>query len=333
MSQADNIVRWGVLGTARIAAKVGMGIREADGAELTAVASRSAEAAEQWAAEHGAKRSYGSYEALLEDPELDAVYIPLPPFLHREWTIKAAEHGKHVLCEKPLAVNATDAAEMAAACREHDVQLMDGVMWLHHPRADDMRAPLRDGTLGELRHLTAAFTFNWDVVPEDDFRLDRDAGGGSLLDLGWYCVGAALWAFDDVPERVYGTARFYRDVDMHFTGLLWFSGGRMATVSCGFDTVRRRWFEVAGTQASLICDDFARPWDLHKARFWLHGDAGKMEERQSAAAVQEACMIEDFGAIVRSGALEPHWPEIAVATQRVTDALDRSARTGEAVEL
>jgi len=333
MSQAEQKIRWGILGTARIATKVGKAIRGAAGAELAAIASRSSDRAADWAAEHGATRSYGSYEALLDDPGIQAVYVPLPPALHVEWTIRAAERGKHVLCEKPLARNAHETREMAAACREHDVQLMDGVMWLHHPRTADMARQIQEGALGRLRRVTSSFTFHWATVPMDDIRLSREMGGGSLLDLGWYCVGATLWAFGDMPRRVYGTARFCNDVDMNFSGMMWFDDERMASFDCGFDTEMRKWFEVAGTEASLVCDDFTNPWDVDNPRFWLHNSTGTIAERIAEPIIQEVRMIEDFGVLVRSGELDPHWPETAIATQRVCDALDQSARTGQPVEV
>ncbi len=333
MTQSRRTVRWGVLGTARIATKVGAAIRRARGSELAAIASRSNEKAVSWANEHGAARSHASYDALLNDPNVDAIYIPLPPTLHAEWTIKTARQGKHVLCEKPLAMNVSEAQEMAAACREHNVQLMDGVMWAHHPRADDMLGPIQNGTLGELRRMTSTFTLHWDEIPENDLRLQRELGGGSLLDLGWYCVHATLWAFGELPLRVYATARYYRDVDMNFSGLMWFDHQRMASFDSGFDVAMRKWFEVAGTNASLICDDFSRPWNEERPRFWLHDAAGKMSEHVSDCPPQEVRMIENFCEIVRSGKLNDRWPNDAIATQRVCDALDQSARRGEVVEL
>jgi len=340
----DRVIRWGILGTARIATKVGKAIHEARGAELTAIASRSAEKAEAWAAEHGAGKTLNSYEALLDDAEIDAVYIPLPPSLHREWTIKAAEHGKHVLCEKPLALTHAETEEMVAACGQHGVQLMDGVMWYHHPRANEMRQPIQDGTLGELRRFTSAFTFCWpwlesyadltpDQIPEGEFRLARGMGGGSLYDLGWYCVGAALWAFGDEPERVFATARWRDEVDLNCSGMLWFSDHRMASFDCGFDTGMRRWMEVAGSKGSLICDDFTRPWDESKPRFWLHNSTGKAGEFVSSEIIQEVAMIEDMGEIIRSGELNPHWPAIASRTQKICEALEKSARTDQVIEI
>jgi predicted dehydrogenase len=333
MPSSNRVIRWGILGTARIATKVAAAIRKADGAELAAIASRSSQRASVWANEHGAARSVASYEALLDAADIDALYIPLPPSLHAEWTIRAAEHGKHVLCEKPLAATVAEAEDMAAACRENRVQLMDGVMWLHHPRARQMLEPIRDGSLGELKRVTSAFTFYWSKIPKDEFRLDRSLGGGALLDLGWYCVGASLWAFGELPQRVWGSARFRRDVDMNFSAVLWFDGDRVASFDCGFDVGMRKWFEVAGTAASLVCDDFTNPWDVQKARFWLHDAGGKTSEKIAPARVQEVCMIEDFCEIIRGGELSEDWPRAAVATQLVCEALDRSARGGEIVEL
>ena len=158
----------------------------------------------------------------LEDPEIDAVYIPLPNSMHREWTVRAAEAGKHVLCEKPLGLDTAEALEMADACRAHGVQLMDGVMWVHHPRADQMKRVLDDGSLGRVRRATSAFTFCFDEIPEYDIRLDPRMGGGSLGDLGWYCCRAALWAFGTLPQRVFATARYFRGVDMNLTAVLWY---------------------------------------------------------------------------------------------------------------
>src|SRR5579872_4291682 len=154
---------------------------------------------------------------MLNDSEIDAVYIPLPPSLHCEWTCRAAEQGKHVLCEKPLAPNLAEAQRMAAACRAANRQLMDGMMWVHHDRTAAMRAIFSSGELGPLKRVTSAFSINaWHLRP-DDIRFQRELGGGALGDMGWYCVGAILWAFGDLPQRVFATARFERDVDMNLS--------------------------------------------------------------------------------------------------------------------
>ncbi len=325
-------VRWGILSTANIATKVARAIHLAENADLIAVASRTEERAAAWAEKHNVPTTYGTYHALLADDSLDALYIPLPPSLHAEWTIKAAEHGKHLLCEKPLAANATEAAAMADACRQNGVQLMDGVMWVHHDRTTAMKQKLMDSTLGKLRRVTAAFTFNWDTIPVGNIRTMKEFAGGSLGDLGYYCVRAILWAFEQMPTQVFATARYKMGVDFNLAGILWFDDERIATLDCGFDTGLRKWFEVAGTRASIVCDDFTVPTTEDTARFWIHGSDGN-ERNTVEGCIQEVKMIERFSQIVQSGNLEAEWSDAAVNTMRVCDALLESDRRKEVVQL
>jgi len=326
-------VRWGILSTAHIGTKVSKAMHRAQGAEPLAVASRDLARAQTWAQAHNVPRAYGSYVALLEDPDIDAVYISLPPSLHHEWTIKAAEHGKHVLCEKPLARNAREAVEMSDACRQYTVQLMDGVMWVHHARTRAMREVLDRRELGDVRRMTAAFCFIWDEIPKDNIRLNPALAGGSLGDLGYYCCRAIWWAMQEVPVRAFATARFFQNVDFNLSGLLWFDDPCVASFDCGFDLAMRQWFEVAGTQGSLVCDDFVLPWSEEKARFWRHDGHGANTATLIENCVQEVQMIENFSEVVRTGHLEPQWTRDAIVTQRMTDALAESARTGQPVEL
>jgi len=327
-------IRWGILGTAKIAAKVARAIDLAPNAELIAIASRDHRRAASWAAARDLEHSYGSYDALLEDPEIDAVYIPLPPSLHREWTIKAAEKSKHVLCEKPLALNAAEARDMASACKDNGVQLMDGVMWIHHQRSDEIKNILTEGALGELRRLTAAFSFNGKLQNSENIRAQKELGGGSLGDLGYYCVRAIIWAFESLPTKAFATARFCDGVDFNLSALLWFEGERMATFDCGFDTVARKWFEIAGTQASLVCDDFVVPQQEALARYWIHGSSAETDSRHSVeAGIQEVRMIERFSNLAHSGKLEEKWPNDAIATMQVCDALLESAHCNQIIQL
>jgi predicted dehydrogenase len=349
-AETTRSVRWGILGTARIASKVARAIHTAHGAQLAAVASRDADRARSWLDRHtvghatadakvaflsaGAPvASYGSYLELLRQPDIDAVYLPLPPSLHCEWTCCAAQHAKHVLCEKPLAMNFAEAERMKDVCQSADRQLMDGVMWVHHERTPAMRKILSSGALGRLRRVTSAFSFNATEFRSDNIRFQRDLGGGALGDVGWYCIRATLWAFGELPERVLATARYDRDVDVNLSATLWFSGERMASFDCGFDTTWRKWFEIAGTEGSLVCDDFVNPWNIAKARFWTHDSQGTATQHDYPGCIQEVRMIEDFGKIVRSGRLDPTWVEAALDTQTVCDALARSARTGQVVEI
>lgn len=326
-------VRWGVLGTARITAKVAPGIVDSQEGELCAVASRSMEKAKAWAQQYGVAKTFDSYEALLDDPEIDAVYIPLPNSMHYEWTIKAAERKKHVLCEKPLALTAQQGREMADACRENGVQLMDGVMWYHHPRCMQMKEAVRSGKLGEHRKMTSAFSFCWHEIPENEFRTQREHGGGSLFDLGWYCVGATLQFFEGLPNRVWGAAKYRDEIDMSFQAVMWYEDGRVSSFDSAFDTGMRKWLEVAGTHGSLVCDDFVLPWPRDEFRFWVHDEEGVSETHTTPPTNQIVHMIDDFNTMVKSGQWHPEWPELSLKTQKICDALDQAARTERIVEL
>lgn len=326
-------VRWGVLGTAKIATKVGKAIQKAAGSELFAIASRDFKKAEAWAKEHAVPHAVGSYEELLASPDIDAIYIPLPTSMHAEWTIKAAEQGKHVLCEKPLAMSMDEAREMASACQANNVQLMDGIMWVHHARAAAMRKVLQAEELGTLRRVTSAFTFQGRTMPAENIRLNRALGGGALGDLGWYCTRGILFAFGEMPLRVFATARYEQEVEISLSAILWFSDNRMASFDCGFETTFRNWIEIAGTDASLVCDDFVLPWSDEEARFWIHGEEGKKSQEAIKGCVQEVQMIEDFCAIVSSGTPDYRWTQAALQTQLVVDAIDRSARSGRVLDV
>ncbi len=331
ITQRKHPIRWGILSTANIAAKLARAIHLAGNADLIAVASRTAERAATWASQHSVPTAYATYDELLADESLDAVYIPLPPSLHAEWTIKAAERGKHVLCEKPLSANASEAVAMADACHQNGVQLMDGVMWVHHERTAIMKQMLTDGALGQLRRVTAAFTFNWDTVPVGNIRAMKEFAGGCLGDLGYYCVRAILWAFEAMPTQLFATARYNDGVEFNLTGILWFEDERIATFDCGFDTAPRKWVEVAGTRASLVCDDFTLPTSEESARFWIHG--AQNQKHETGRYVQEITMIERFSHIVQSGKLEQQWPNVAVRTMQLCDALLESARKHKVVRL
>ena len=332
MNEQQQTIRWGIMGTARIATRVSRAIHAVAGTEPSLIASRSGERAASWAAEHNIPSSIEGYQALLDDETLDAVYIPLPPSMHHEWTIRAAEQGKHVLCEKPIAMNASQAEEMAAACREHGVQLMDSTMWVHSPRAREMKAILNSGQLGDISRVTSAFTILLDPI-EDELRFDRQRGGGSLMDLGWYNIRATLWAFGSLPERVLGSGQYENDVDMRFSATLWYPHDRVASFDCGFNLTRRKWFEITGTTGTLVCDDFLAPWDPSRPRYWTHDAEGTSCEQTAEPLIQEECMVDNFCQIVRSGQLDDHWPQITIANQRIVDALDESSRTGKVVEL
>lgn len=321
-------LRIAVLGTARIARSVIPHIQASAGAEVVAIASRSLAKAQQFAAELNVLRAFGSYQEALQSSEVDAVYIPLPPSMHCEWTVRAAEAGKHVLCEKPLGVAANDATTMIEACRKHSVVLLDGTMWYHTARAREMKRLASDGTLGDLRQVTSAFTFPANVLAAENVRFSQSLGGGSLLDVGWYCVGVSLWLLDRMPVRVFAAAEWKGGVDMRMNGLMWFAEGEVASFESGFNAIRRRWLELAGSKAALVCDDFSRPWNPEKPRFWIHDADGVSHQQIVAHPPIERCLIDAFCELIAQKKVDHEWLTLSLRTQQVCDALMRSAKSG-----
>lgn len=324
-------LRWGILGVARINDRFIPAAGMAANAELRALASRDMERARGAAARARIPTAYGSYEALLDDPTLDAVYIPLPNSLHAEWTRKAADRGKHVLCEKPLAPTAAEAQRMIDYCKSRNVCLMDGFMWPHHPRTGYLRRLLDRGTIGAPKYVTSTFTVPMTPLEPSNIRLRAELGGGSLLDVGCYCVLATCWAFGAGPSRVYATAEYKHGVDVAVQALLWFADGRRASFDCGFTLPFRRWLEITGTEGVLFIPDM-----------WLPSQRATIEIRQLGKPAEEfvleghdqvVCMIEDFGRAVLNR--EPIHPPVeeAVRTLRVLEALATSAREGRVVEV
>ena len=251
-------IKWGVLGTANIARGCTIpGMRLAENCELYAVAGRSLEKAEQFKSEFGFEKAYGSYEALLADPALEAVYIPLPNTLHYEWVIKAAKAGKHILCEKPLAPSAAQAAEMQAAARENGVLLMEAFAYLHSPLIAAIKAELDRGAIGEVRYLENAFvTSDYDL---SNIRMRRETLGGNLYDLGCYCISQAVWLWGE-PEEVRAIADFSdQDVDRLTTGFLGYPNGARAAFTCGMVLPTEQYrrldrLQIHGTKGVLRTD-------------------------------------------------------------------------------
>lgn len=326
-------IRIGIMGTARIARTVVPQIQASKNADVVAVASRSPERAQQFADEFKIAKSHGSYEELLNSNDVEAVYIPLPPSMHCEWTLMAIAAGKHVLCEKPLAVNSMQARQMIEAAIGQRVVLLDAVMWYHTARAETMREIVHFGQLGDIRQVTSAFTFPGNLLSADNLRFSSELGGGSLLDVGWYCVGMSLWLLQKMPEQVFATAQWQNDVDIHMNGILWFPEHQMATFESGFNAIRRRWMEVAGTTAALVCDDFTKPWNPDKPRFWIHDANGTSHQNVIPHPPIERCLVDAFCQLIQRGDVEHDWLQLSLQTQQVCEALLKSARTKATVQL
>jgi predicted dehydrogenase len=323
-------LRWGILGVAKINDRILPSFPRAATAELRAIASRSADRANAAAAAAGIPVAHGSYDALLDDPTIDAVYIPLPNTLHAEWTRKAAGRGKHVLCEKPLAPTAAEAAELVTFCRAQGVRMMDGFMWPHHPRTARLRALFTPEEVGEVVHVAGAFTFALDPDPAN-IRLRPETAGGSLLDVGCYPVYGIRWAFGAEPVRAFATATYRNGVDVAMAGVLTLADGRTGVFDCGFTAPLRQWLEVTGTRGVVRVPEMWVPG--HRATYEVQRGDGPPEAMAVEGEDQIAHMLDDFGRAVLAGR-DPEPPaDEAVKTLRVLDALARSAREGRPVDV
>ena len=293
-------IGWGVIGaTSQVAQKAVLpAIVASPGARLVAVAST--RAADVCGAGFGAARAYRAYAALLDDPEVEAVYVPLPNSLHREWVERAASAGKHVLCEKPLAPTPADAEAMAAACAAAGVTLLEAYMTPFHPRAMAIETLVASGRLGALRFARAAFTGVLDR--RDDHRWRPEMGGGALLDVGIYCVAPLLAAAGRTPARVEAAAALAKSgVDASFSGWLDFGDGFTATIECSFDAPERQSLEIVGTEAALLVDRAHTPGPEDAAITLRHRD-GRLVKIIAGAANPYRAMIEHFQSVVRGEA-------------------------------
>ena len=321
------MTRFGVIGTGRITRRLVADLQTTDGVEVTAIASRTSDRAKWYADQYGISSAVTGYQQLLTRDDVDAVYISLPPSLHCQWATAAAESGKHVLCEKPLALNTGQALQISQSCREHQVRWLDATAWLHHDRTAAFAAWLAERKFGELGHISAAVSF-YRPFQSGDHRLEPALGGGCLLDLAWYCAGLIRFAAGQLPARVFGSAVDQDGVPLRVSALLWFDGGMTASISCGYDTATRKWFEIAGSQSSLICDDFTRPWADRPARCWIHAADGSVQQHPFSGS-QERNMI---GRLIGDESLESFHQQ-AIDTHRILDALQESCETDESVVL
>ncbi len=325
-------LRWGILGVAKINERLLPAFAKATNVELCAIASRSLDKAQAAAKAANIPQAFGSYEALLDDPNIDAVYNPLPNTLHAEWTRKAAERGKHVLCEKPLTPTAAEAQDVVAFCKAKKICLMDGFMWPHHPRTAALKKFLTDDKIGPVQRVASSFTYQMGQLDPQNIRLQPALAGGSLLDVGCYPVYGIRWALGAEPVRAWATARFQYGCDVEMSGTLWFPGGQVATFDCGFTHPYRQWMEITGTTGVVHVHDMWLP--PKRAVFEVRRDGSyEPEVRAIDGYDQIQCMLENFGRYALEGKPAAPSPDEAVKTLRVLDALAQSAREGRTVDL
>ncbi|XAR62219.1 D-xylose 1-dehydrogenase (NADP(+)) [Bertholletia excelsa] len=350
---ADHPVRFGVLGCATIARKICRAIALSPNSVLHAIGSRSLDKAARFALEGGgfsaAAKVYGSYEAVLDDPDVDAVYVPLPTTLHRQWVVAAAEKGKHVLLEKPAALDSAELVEMLEACESNGVQFMDASMWEHHSRTAQMRALLSDARcFGELKLIHCSFTYEADqFFLCNNIRVKPDLDGlGALGDLGWHCIRAMLWATGyNLPE----TIAAWQSPELNTDGVilscgatLYWKDGMTASFYCSFLTNLTMHLSVLGTKGNLHLHDFAVPFQENISSYYVGSQISEppVSERTVMNELpQEALMVKEFAGLVlgiKGQGLKPEkkWPDICRKTQKVVDAVKASIEKGfEPVEI
>ncbi len=363
------ICRWGILGAANIARKNWQAIRHSPNCSLTAVASRRGEKARRFIEECQSQvpfdtvpRACGSYEEVLSAEDVDAVYIPLPTVVRKQWAIRTAEAGKHVLAEKPVGPSPADVVDILEACQRNNVQFMDGVMFMHSRRLDAIREVLTGGDasaeppgIGRVTRISSQFTFG---ASQEFFKTNIRTNSqleplGCLGDLGWYNIRFALWVMDwQLPDTVcghllaeHGRQDSPASVPTEFSAELFFPGGVSASFHCSFLTGIQQWANISGTEGCLHVPDFVLPFygsevgfDVSNAVFNILGCDFNMEQRarrlavheysNRAANAQESHMFRKFADLVLGGETDTYWGDIALKTQQVLDACLRSARSG-----
>jgi xylose dehydrogenase (NAD/NADP) len=320
-------LRVGLLSTAAINEALLGGARDSDLVEIVGVGSRDRARAEAYARERGLERAYGSYEELLADPDLDAVYVALPNVLHVEWSIRALEAGKHVLSEKPLSRNPAEVERAFDAAERAGRVLMEGFMYRHHPQTKKLKQLVDEGAIGELRLVRAQFSFMLDRP--NDVRWDPELGGGALLDLGCYCVsGTRLLAGE--PELVHAEQTLSASgADARFTATMRFPGGVLGHFDCGFDLPLRTELEAVGSEGILF---MPQPFVADDVDLELRRPDG-VERLPRLSANRYRLELENLSRAIR-GEEEPLLRrEESLAQARVLDALLCSAASGEPVRI
>ncbi len=317
------LMRLGIVSTADINRKVIPGAHASAKVALVAVASREQRRAEEYAKEWEIERAYGSYEALLDDPDLDAVYISLPNSMHREWSIRSLEAGKHVICEKPFSRHTADVEEAFDAAERTGRLLTEAFMYRHNPQTARLVELVRDGAIGELRVIRSAFSYS--LYDADNIRLRTDVDGGSLMDVGCYCVsGSRLLAGE--PDSVVGRSCVGpTGTDWVFAGSMQFPGDVFALFDCGTCLPERDELEVIGREGSLFLDD---PWHGYEPVIELRRDNGT-EKIELEPVDSYRLELENLADAIAGEAPLLLGRDDALGQARTIEALSRSAESGE----
>ncbi len=325
-------LRFGVLGTARIADAVVRGIRMSSNAELRAIASRDLGRAKAWASERDVPFAFGSYDEMLASDQIDAVYVPLPNALHKKWSVRAAQNGKHVLCEKPIAANAAEVEEMIAAAEANGVKMMEAFMYRYHPQIARLQELLANGAIGEVKIVRASFGFF--LNHPDDVRWSKELAGGALLDLGCYCVNVARLVVGAEPVSASASAEWAATgVDSTVVGMLDFPNGAFATIDCSMQTGvdMQEWLTVSGTEGRITLTE---PFRVGEEPVQILIDRKPASQTVAVPGAYEyRLMVEHFADAVLNNRPLSYTLQDSLGNMRTIDALYRSARTGQRVEV
>jgi len=322
-------IRWGVLGASLFARDALVpAIIASEKAVLHAVASRNKTVADEWKSRFGARVAYGSYDELLKDADVQVVFIPLPNSLHVEWTVRAVEAGKHVLCEKPLGTSASECERMIAAARANNVLLMEGMMYKLHPRIVKAKEVVASGVLGEVNHVWAYYTAFVSDFTTGNIRFNKELGGGCLYDLGCYCVNIVRHVMDAEPVEVLAHVHLdpHRCVDDDVSAILRFPDDRTAFVASSWRQVWRQTCEVVGTEGRLLIDP---SFGEHLQTTELVLTYPHQTRRISVEGTDHYLLeVDHFSECVAKGCEPSPSPQDALGNARVIDAIFESGRTG-----
>ena len=323
-----NKVRWGILSTAKIGReKVIPAMQAGEFSEIIAMASSNMDRATSESVRLNIPKIYGSYDQLLGDPDVDAVYIPLPNHMHVEWSIKALRAGKHVLCEKPIGLSSTEAQELLNTAKQNPgLKVMEAFMYRFHPQWERSKKLVLDGVIGELKTIQTFFSY-YNVDP-NNIRNQKDAGGGGMMDIGCYCISVARFIFEREPERVFGTVEFdpVLETDRLASGILDF-GGQTSTFTCSTQLTPYQRVNILGTDGRIEIEiPFNAPPDK-PTRIWLHSKKGS-EEIWFDAVDQYTIQGDRFSKTILENTTVPTPLEDAVNNMKMIELIFESSEQG-----
>lgn len=333
----SKVIKWGIMSTAAIGQSALIpAIMDAFDNEVAAISSSSLEKAKDVAAKFNIPKAYGSYEEMLKDSDIDAVYIPLPNHLHAEWVKKAAEAGKHILCEKPAALNAEEAKGMIEFCKQKNVVFMEAFMYQFHPQHQRVKDIIASGEIGEVKIMRSAFAFY--MNPSDrgiNIRTKPDMGGGSVYDVGSYCLNAIRDILDSEPVKIFAQAQIdpTHEIDMLTTGVIEMKNGARAVFDSSFDASFNAGYEVVGTKGIIEVPRAFRA-DIHEGEgIIIIKDANSVVRKEIIQGHQYTLEVEHFAECIREGKDPVYSGEKTIQNMKAIDAVYESIKSGAIVKL